>query len=282
MLPIWRLALDYTRIALADGVTTRLFDSGGDGIPIILIHGLAASIEIWAKVIPDLSAKHRVIAFDLPGFGEADRPDAAYDAPFFVRQLQALMDSLKIDKAHLVGSSLGASLIVRFAANNLGRIATATLAAPGGFAPYVHPFLRLPTLPVAGYALAMPSYPVNWMAVRLAMANSANATKELIKMVDRYSKMRGSQRAFYRTLNSVIGPMGVKPDASFHADAAAMAVPTTLLWGEQDRLFPVAQAEIAQRVLPNARLARLPNCGHYPQWEAPDQTVKAVVATISG
>lgn len=270
-----------SRITLADGVTTRLFDSGGTGVPIILIHGLAASIEIWEKVIPGLAAKHRVIAFDLPGFGEADKPDAPYDAPYFVRQLKALMDALDIPKAHLVGSSLGGSLIVRFSEAHQDRIASATLAAPGGFGAGVHFFLRIPTLPVIGYMMAMPSKPVNAFAVQLAMANKVNATRELINMADRYSKLPGGHRAFYRTLNAVIGPTGVKDRDSFEAQAANLKVPTTLLWGEGDKLFSVKQSERASQLIPHAKLVRLPSCGHYPQWEKPQALVDAVQAQTS-
>ena len=93
-------------ITITNGNKTRFFDSGGDKECIILIHGLANSIEIWERVIPELSKKFRVVAFDIPGFGQANRPDADYDSPFFVEQLAAFMDTMGISKAHLVSTSL--------------------------------------------------------------------------------------------------------------------------------------------------------------------------------
>jgi pimeloyl-ACP methyl ester carboxylesterase len=186
---IWRfqaVTYPYTHIQLSTKLSTRVLDTGGDGPAVILIHGLAASIEIWERAIPRLAKSCRVIAFDLPGYGEADRPDAAYDAPFFVAQLKAVMDALSLERAHLIGSSLGASLIVRFSEANLHRIETAVLAAPGGFGGGVHPFLRIPTLPIIGYQMGRPLKPTNIFAVKLAMADQRNATSDLINMADRY------------------------------------------------------------------------------------------------
>ena len=119
-------------IALANGLSTRLVDTGS-GPPVVLVHGLANAIEIWGRVMPRLAMRFRVIAFDLPGFGEASRPDAAYDGTFFAAQLKALFDRLGLERAHLVGNSLGASAIVHFSGIALERIDRAVLAAPGGF-----------------------------------------------------------------------------------------------------------------------------------------------------
>jgi pimeloyl-ACP methyl ester carboxylesterase len=267
----------YRQIQLSTKLSTRIFDTGGDGPVVILIHGLAASIEIWERIIPALSKTCRVIAFDLPGYGEADRPDADYDAPFFVEQLKAVMDALSLDRAHLVGSSLGASLIVRFSEDNLERIETAVLAAPGGFGAGVHPFLRIPTLPVVGYQMGRPLKPTNIFAVKLAMADQRNATSDLINMADRYSKMPGGHRAFVRTLKAVIGPLGVKDRDSFEAQAQQLNRPALVVWGKQDRLFAHQQSERAMQLLPNAKLLLLDKCGHYPQWEQPNVFASAII-----
>lgn len=272
----------YRAIKLSTGLTTRVLDTGGSGPVVILIHGLAASIEIWDKIVPTLAKTCRVIAFDLPGYGQSDRPVAAYDAPFFVAQLEAFMDAMSLERAHLVGSSLGASLIVRFSENNLHRIETAVLAAPGGFGRGVHPFLQIPTLPIIGYTLGRPMKLTNIFAVKLAMADQANATWELINMADKYSKMPGGHRAFVRTLKAVIGPSGVKDRDSFEALASRLAKPTLLIWGKQDRLFSAQQSERAMELLPQAKLKLWDKCGHYPQWEQPTQFAAAVLKHVSG
>ncbi len=274
------MSYTFRQIQLSTKLSTRVLDTGGDGPVVILIHGLAASIELWERVIPRLAQTYRVIAFDLPGYGEADRPDAAYDAAFFVSQLKALMDALSLERAHLIGSSLGASLIVRFSEHNLDRIETAVLAAPGGFGSGVHPFLRVPTLPIIGYQMGRPLKATNIFAVKLAMADRRNATSDLIDIADRYSKMRGGHSAFVRTLKAVIGPFGVKDRDSFEAQAQRLARPTLVVWGKQDRLFSHRQSERAMQLLPNAKLLLLDKCGHYPQWEQSDPFVSAVEGLI--
>lgn len=265
------------RLTLANGLSTRLLDTGGPGAPVVLIHGLAASIEIWERIVPALRARHRVIAFDLPGYGEADKPDAPYNAAFFVAQLKGFVDALNLERAHFVGSSLGASLIVRFSAANLGRIDRAVLAAPGGFGRSVHPFLKAPTLPLIGYALGMPMRATTAFAVRLAMADRRQATRELIATALRYAKLPGGQRAFVRTLKDVISVFGVKDRASFETQARGLARPVLVAWGKQDRLFNVAQSDRALKLLPRAERELYDGCGHYPQWEQPTAFAERVL-----
>jgi len=272
--------LPTARLLLPNGLTTRLFDSGGSGVPLVLLHGLGLSLEIWGKVIPALSARHRVIAFDFPGYGEADRPDAAYDSAFFAAQVEAVMDALGLDKAVLIGSSLGAGTIVRFSARNLARIHRAVLMAPGGFGRHTHPVLRAPCVPVIGYALGKPTWLSNAFALRLSMADPAFATRELIDMAAGYAEKAGSHRAFVRTVTTGLSLSGVKNIEAIAEIAAAMACPTLVLWGRQDRVFPVAQAKVAGRLLPDARVVEIDRCGHYPQWEQPDRMVSETLAFI--
>jgi pimeloyl-ACP methyl ester carboxylesterase len=120
---------------LRDGVLTQFVDSGGDGPTIILVHGLANSLEIWSQLFEKLAMRFHVIAFDLLGFGEASRPDAVYDGAFFGAQIATFIDWLGIKMDHFVGYLLGACAILHFSKYNPDRINRAVLAAPGGFGP---------------------------------------------------------------------------------------------------------------------------------------------------
>lgn len=263
-------------IELANGLSTRLADTGGAGTPIILVHGLANSIEIWDRVLPRLARSFRTIAFDLPGFGEASRPDAAYDGPFFAAQLNALLDRLGLKRAHLVGSSLGASAIVHFSGIGLDRIDTAVLAAPGGFGRRTHAIMRIPSLPLIGAWLGRPTRFNNRTTIRLAMHDKGNATEELIALTDRFAAIPGSERSFVRTLREGVGLLGSRNRAEVERLARAFDKPVLLLWGKQDRVFPPEQGERAAALLPQARLELIEACGHYPQWEQPDAFATAV------
>lgn len=263
-------------IDLGNGLSTRLIDTRGGGTPIVLVHGLANSIEIWDRVLPRLAKSFRTIAFDLPGFGEASRPDAAYDGPFFAAQLEALLDRLGLERAHLVGSSLGASTIVHFSGIALNRIDKAVLAAPGGFGRRTHPLMRIASLPFIGPWLARPTPSNNRMTLRLAIHDRRNVTDELVALTDRYAGIPGSPVSFVRTLTEGVGLLGSRNRGETERLALAFDRPALLLWGRQDRVFPPEQAEHAAALLPRSELQLIDACGHYPQWEQPDTFASAV------
>jgi pimeloyl-ACP methyl ester carboxylesterase len=261
---------------LVNGERTRIRDSGGTGPALVLVHGLANSIKIWDRVADRLAREFRVIAFDLPGFGEASRPDAAYDGPFFADQLCAVFDTLGLPRAHLVGSSLGASVIVHFSDRRLDRIDRVVLAAPGGFGRRTHPLMRLPALPLIGARLGRPTPFNNALTLRLAMHDPAQVTPALLELTNRYARVPGSDRSFVRTLQTGVGLLGSKDRASVARIAARLDRPALVLWGRQDRVFPSAYAERAAAILPQSTLRLIDRCGHYPHWEQPEAFADAV------
>lgn len=268
--------MEPTRIKLANGLTTRMLDTGGGGPTVVLIHGLANSLDIWSRIIPPLASRFRVLAFDLPGFGEADRPLAAYDSAFFVDQLRTFLDTLKIQRAHLVGSSLGASVIMRFSEASLDRIERAVLAAPGGFGRETHPLMRAPALPLIGSWLGRPTPANNALTLRLAIHDPAKVTPELVELTNRYARAPGSDLSFVRTLQTGVGLGGVRERASFEALARRFDRPALVVWGRQDRVFPTSQSDRAVAILPRSERILIDRCGHYPQWEQPAIFASAV------
>jgi len=264
-------------LELPTGPRTRLIDTGGDGVPVVLVHGLANSIEIWSKVLPLLGERRRVIAFDLPGFGQADRPaDAAYDSAFFAAQLAALFDTLELGRAHLVGSSLGASVAIRFAAARPECVDRLVLAAPGGFGRRTSLLMRAPALPLIGSWLARPTPANNRLTLRLAIHDPRLITPELVEITDRYASLPGSNRSFVRTLQTGVNLLGSTHLDEMAALARRVEAPALVLWGRQDRVFPPRNAARAAALLPDARSLLIDACGHYPHWEQPDIFVAAV------
>ncbi|TPG46516.1 alpha/beta fold hydrolase [Sphingomonas glacialis] len=261
---------------LVNGERTRICDTGGEQPVLVLVHGLANSIEIWDRIVPRLSRRFRVIAFDLPGFGQASRPDAAYDAPFFADQLSAVLDTLKIRRAHLVGSSLGASVILRFSEQSPDRIDRAVLAAPGGFGRRTHPLMRLPALPLIGDWLGRPTPFNNALTLKLAMCDPVQVTPDLLELTNRFARVPRSERSFVRTLQTGVGLFGSKDCASVARIAERLDRPTLVVWGRQDRVFPPLYAERAAALLPRSSLCLIDRCGHYPHWEQPEAFATAV------
>lgn len=260
-------------IELVNGLSTRILDTGGGGPALVLIHGLANAIEIWDRVLPRLAVNFRVVAFDLPGFGQASRPDATYDATFFAAQLTALLDTLNIARAHMVGSSLGASTILRLSAEGLSRIDRAVLAAPSGFGRSTNLLMRFPALPLVGDWLGRPTALNNRLTLGLAIHDQNQVTPELVALTNRYASLPGSERSFVRTLKTGVGLRGIRDYEQVQALARRFDRPALVVWGRQDQVFPVRQAERAVALLPRAEQLLLDCCGHYPHWEQPEAFV---------
>ena len=259
-----------------NGISARYIDSGGDGPTIVLVHGLANSLEIWTKVFERLAVRFRTIAFDLPGFGASSRPNAAYDGPFFGEQIAAFIDLLGIKTAHFVGYSLGASAILHFSKYNSDRIDRIVLAAPGGFGRRVHPLMLLPALPLIGRYLGRPTPWNNRMTLNLAIHSQTNVTPELIDVTNKYALVPHSDISYHRTLVSGVGLLGARGLDETAELARSLSRPVLVMWGKCDRVFPPSNAKRAKRLLPQSNLLMLDDCGHYPQWEQPDEFVNAV------
>lgn len=122
-----------TSIKLANREYRRFMDNSGYRVPMVLGHGMGNAVKIWGRAFARPAGFCRVIAFDLPGFGEASLPDATYDSPFFAAKIVALLDTFGIRCAVLVGNWLGVSAVLHVSATAPGRIMRAVFAAPGGF-----------------------------------------------------------------------------------------------------------------------------------------------------
>ena len=251
-------------------------DSGGNQPALVLIHGLANSLEIWDRVRDRLARSFRVITFDLPGFGRASRPDAAYDGRFFANQLRALLDAVGLERPILVGNSLGASIILHLSALAPGRIAKAVLAAPGGFGRKTNLTMRLPALPIIGSWLGRPTPYNNKLTLRLAIHDRSNVTPELLALTNGHASIPGSDMSFVRTLRAGVGLFGSRNWKAVEQIARQFPAPALVVWGQQDRVFPAAQAERAASLLPGSQMLLIDRCGHYPQWEQPAVFAQAV------
>lgn len=262
-------------IDLSTGERTRVVDTGGSGVPLLFVHGLGNSLEIWDRVVPAF-ADVRCVAFDLPGFGEASRPDAAYDGPFFARQIVALLDALGIERAIPVGNSLGASALLHLGDLAPERIERAVLAAPGGIGPKTNLLMRAAALPLVGGWLVRPTPTNNRRTLKLALHDLRHLTGELIERFDRQAAMPGAGRAFVRTLQAGVTLSGTRDSDRTRTLARCFPVPTLVVWGHDDKVFPSRYAREAADLIPDARLTIIDACGHYPQWEQPAAFAAAV------
>ena len=264
--------------------TTIDYDRAGSGEPVVLVHGIGHRREAWGQ-LPDLlrAAGHEVITLDLPGFGRSPmprRPDVA-SVPSTVRQLERLFAELGLDRPHVIGNSLGGLMALQLAANRSVRSATAL--SPAGFVPLRH----LPWVAFALFLLKvsalMPRRVVRaasdraWLrrlTLRLLYVHPDKVTPEVA-----YGDAMNLRRAPGFWPHFLRAPWlryidGVDSDER-------PRVPTTVAWGDTDRLLLPSQARIARERMPRAEHVSLPHCGHCPQIDDPELVVRVAAETFA-
>src|SRR5688572_28582467 len=234
----------------------------GRGRPLLLVHGYTMSHYAWRRVIPALADEHDVIAVDLPGFGESDRPDPTeyrYDAAGFMETLLAVLDSLRIERATFVGHSMGGAASLYTAARRPERVERLVLVDP-----LVYPF----AMPPEGRVLGLP-FVGDWAFRHLATrgltrrvmlkqiyGDPSLVTEEWVDYVWERMNRPGGMAAASASLRFVADPGMVT------RSVRAVRAPTLITWGEEDRLFPSAWARRLSVDIAGSEVAITPNRGH--------------------
>jgi pimeloyl-ACP methyl ester carboxylesterase len=244
----------------------------GAGEALLLIHGMGGSSQTWRDVIPELARKYRVIAPDLLGHGESDKPRGDYSVGSFAVLARDLLDSLGVSEVTVVGHSLGGGIAMQFAHQHPEYCQRIALISSGGFGEDVGRVLRLLSLP--GSELVLPV-----MASRPAVV-AGNALHVLMGSETRFQSRpalshRDHRQAFLRTLRSVVDFRGQAVSAlnrlCFSAD-----LPALIISGDADRVIPVEHARAAHARIPNSRLHVLPGVHHHPPTEQPATVARLI------
>jgi pimeloyl-ACP methyl ester carboxylesterase len=241
----------------------------GSGAPVILIHGLADDASIWDLVIPTLSAKFRVVALDQIGFGRSDKPLLNYRVSTFVDFLDGFMTELKIERASLIGSSLGGWIAAAYALAHPERIERLVLSDAAGYA-----------------ALAKTMDPRALSALRLASREDIRYLgpltfhdKRFYQDVDLAFKQRVTAGDSY-TVSQLLDSM-LRGDDVLDNRLHAINRPTLVIWGREDKLIQLSFGERLHQEITNSRLRIIDNCGHMPQLECPDEFANAVLQFLN-
>ncbi len=262
------------------GMRVHLRDEGprDDANPIVLLHGTSASLHTWDGWAGDLKTRRRVIRFDLPAFGlTGPHPANDYSIPAYVQFVTQVLDALGVQKFVLAGNSLG------------GHIAWATALA--------HPqrVSQLILVDSAGYSVVSQSVPLGFQIARLpgirklmeyvlprGVVQSSlrnvygDPSKVTPELVDRYYELTlrtGNRAALaHRFQHGLFGETEA---------LKTLKIPSLVIWGAQDRLIPLDNAQKFVRDMPNARLLVFDNLGHVPHEEDPHRTVDAVRAFLN-
>ncbi|MFF6849407.1 alpha/beta fold hydrolase [Streptomyces antimycoticus] len=256
--------------------TTRVVhERRGAGRPLVLLHGIGHHWQAWEPVLDILAVEREVIAVDLPGFGASDAlPDGIpYDLDGVIRVLGALFETLGVKRPDVAGNSLGGLLALEL--GRLGLVRSVTALSPAQFWNEAERRYAFGVLSVmrAG-ARALPPPLVAWLA--RGAAGRAALTGAIYARPARRSA--AAVVAETRAMREAVGF-----DATLAAGDSELFthdipdIPVTIAWGSRDRVLPRRQGVRAKRVIPGARLVRLPGCGHVPMNDDPALVARVIL-----
>jgi pimeloyl-ACP methyl ester carboxylesterase len=262
-----------------DGLPTRYL-TAGTGPPLVLLHGAGDNALDWRWVMPALSATHLVYAPDLPGSPDSARPAADYSPGFFERFVAGFLDALDIERAAMVGNSLGGLVALRLALSAPARVTALVLVDSAGLGRAVNPVFTSVNVPGLSEA-AMPlwrtpigAYQRAWGRAALLFARPGSVPREWLVEQRRLALSPGYLEAHLTALRAQVSPGGQRE--VLVDQLSLLKMPTLVVWGARDRVFPESQARDAAAHLHEGSLAVIPDCGHMPHVECPDLFVAAL------
>jgi pimeloyl-ACP methyl ester carboxylesterase len=251
----------------------------------VLLHGLASDSETWDRAIGPLADQGlRVIAVDLLGHGESDKPTSDYLLSDFADSLASFLDATGVRSATLCGHSFGGAIAMFFGARHPDRVERVVLVSAGGLGREVHPVLRAAALPVAPAVLRAALGPrLRRLYRQPGLHRALRLTPDNVTNLRRAARALGSeagQASFFASLRGVIAPSGQRA-ASEEMRAFAERVPMLLIWNEGDPVIPLAHARAhAERAKPFSRLVVFPSNGHEPHRRSAERFAEEVAAFV--
>ena len=252
----------------------------GSGSPVVLVHGLGSSLRTWDSIAPVLAARREVIAVDLPGFGRTPALDGEVTIATLTDALEGFLESLGSGAVDVVGSSMGARMVLELARR--GHAGTTVALAPGGF--WDDRQVRIFGATVgASIGLVRRIQP----ALPLLAGNPVGRTALLVQFSARpwrldpglvLTELRGfsSSPSLDEAFRSLVsGPR--QPGAP----AGAVRNRVVIGWGRRDLVTPASQAARATRAFPDGTLHWFDHCGHFPHWDQPARTAQLILEATS-
>ena len=252
----------------------------GTGSPVLLLHGVGHSSTAWIRSLATLSRHYRVIAPDLPGHGRGSVPEAQYDPAFFCGFVLSFCDALGLRHIDAVGNSLGGLVSMLAALERPKMFRRLVLASPLGFTKPPVPPLDDAMLHIIGLWL---SFPRTRALVRAGYAvgffDQNLLDEESVDEIAARARSQPRMDAARRTLREIFHFS--KHLDTFHRRLPALLQPTLVVWGQNDPVLPVKDAEIARQVLDGSRIEVLERCGHSPHIERSEAFCALVLEFLS-
>lgn len=280
-------ALDgpYARLGPPDAPVKLFYEERGTGAPVLLIHGFGASTFTWRHIAPELAKTHRVIAVDLKGFGQSDKPfDDRYSVIDQAELLAQLIEDRDLRNLTIIGHSFGGGIALLLALESDqrldGRISKLVLLDSIAYPQDVPVFFRMLNMPFVsqiGVRVVPPSVQAR-IALRIAYLDDSKFGDS---EVDAYAAPLRTAAGKHAIIHSARQIMPEDLDA-IAARYNSIEMPTLIVWCDHDRIVPLEVGIKLRRSLPNSSLRLVQDCGHMPQEEQPEATLGLLKGFLGG
>jgi 3-oxoadipate enol-lactonase len=255
---------------VVDGVQLH-YAQDGQGTDVILIHGLGGSLHDWDAYTPVLAKYHRVLRWDVRGFGESDKPSGPYSPQLFARDLAGLAPACGVTRAHVIGISMGGVIAQRFALDYPDLVKSLTLISTSS---EVGTQARAAWEKMAAVIEQRGFSTTADFAQRIYAPSFAKTHPEAVQAMA--TRTAANDPRSYAAAARAIGSY------NWTAELSRIQVPTLILQGLEDVLTPPGGSVRMSRMLPRARLLLMPECGHVVPEEKPELFTHTVLAFLAG
>jgi pimeloyl-ACP methyl ester carboxylesterase len=275
----------YARLGPSDAPVKLYYRDEGSGKPLLLIHGFGASTFTWRHVAPALAETHRVIAVDLKGFGQSDKPfDARYSIYDQAELLAELIESKDLRDLTLIGHSFGGGVALLLALEEkqrlAGRISRLVLLDSIAYPQNIPVFFRMLDVPLVsqlGVRMVPPAVQTR-VALKIAYFDDSKITPEEVEAYAAPLKTAAGKHAIIHSARQIV-PEDI---ATLSERYKTIELPTLIMWCDHDRIVPLEVGLKLRRTLPNSKLRLVEDCGHMPQEEQPDSTLRLLQEFLGG
>jgi pimeloyl-ACP methyl ester carboxylesterase len=247
----------------------------GSGPPVVLIHGMVNSSRHWETVALGLADRHTVIAPDLIGHGDSAAVRGDYSLGAHASSIRDLLAALGVERATIVGHSLGGGIAMQFFYQFPQRTERLVLISSGGLGHDVSPLFRGAAMPGAAALLWAAAHPrvldsISQAGERMRRRGQGKGVYlQAFARALRPLEQPGARRAFLQTLRSVIDARGQRVSARDRLYLLT-GFPTLIVWGERDNTIPLAHGRAAHEAIPGSSFVTLPRAAHFPNIEDPE------------
>ncbi len=275
----------YARLGPPEAPVNLFIQEEGSGPPLLLIHGFGTSTYTWRHVAPALANTHRVIAVDLKGFGQSDKPmDARYSVYDQAELLAQLIEDRNLSNLTLVGHSFGGgvALLLALQANDRlkGRISKLVLLNTIAYPQNMPVFFRMLNMPFFSHVgvRMVPAAVQTRVALQIAYLDDSKIDQSEVDVYAAPLKTAAGKHAVIQSARQIV-PADLDAIAERYQ---SIKLPTLILWCDHDRIVPLDVGLKLRRAMPNASLKVVQGCGHMPQEEQPERTLGFISEFLGG